>query len=470
MTMMFKWIRNSGIALYVTVSAVMGRQEAPTGVMVVPESGSHFLVAWEYLGEAVDGFRIERKRRGADWIIAGEVPSHVRTFSSTGCIPFTSYSHRVVALYGEHAAASEAVVSKTFSMLTHRRATIIESGSARQSESTFVRLKNGDLALYYSDMVTVSDLAEAQISVKISKDSGDTWAPRKVVFSEPGMALFLPSVMRLTNDNIAITYARRIPGEWFSKRVIRISQDEGETWSDEQVITGDAYDYTTGSHDRFYQLSNGDLIILVHSVIDNPDKTAQKHLVTEVYGSFDDGHTWSNWSQMPLDVPQSLTDKGELGFWEASLVELEDGELLVVGRTATGWLYGSRSYDYGRTWSKAEQMGIRNPLAPPYLKKLPDSGTIVYLNNSRIFTDHPTTVFGDRFVLGSQISRDGGRSWQNYKEIEHHSTNWWYQYPNMLIEADTAHISYAAVELTPEGKWGKLNLAYLKLPVSWFLE
>jgi len=429
--------------------------QAPSRLLVIPESNDE------------DGFRIER-RENEKWHVVGELPADTTTFTSTGCKPFTPYKHRVVAFNESGESPSPVVTGKTFNLLSHRRAEIIETGSSRQGEGSFLLLENGDLELYYSDMVTVSDLAESQISKKVSRDNGKTWSERVVVASEPGMALFLPGTLRLENGNLLLSYARRVPGEWHSKRVVRISTDGAKTWSEEYGITDNSFDYSTGSHDRIYQLSNGDVIILVHSVSGNGE-IRPRHLVTDVYGSSDNGRTWQKRTEEPLDLRLNpFESSGEYGFWECTLAELENGELLMLGRNASGWLYGTRSHDYGHTWGKPYNLGVQNPLAPPYLKKIAGTNTLILLNSPIL--PAPDRLFGQRYVLGSRISTDGGRTWSNFKEIENHTHNWWYDYPHMIQEGDTMHLSYRAIEMTPDNQWGRVNMAYLKLPVSWFLE
>jgi hypothetical protein len=440
---------------------------APAGLLVIAESGSHFHVAWQDRSRNESGFRVERRIPGAEWSTIGVLPPGTTSFPSTGAMPFTRYEHRVSAFNDDGQNASDPVTAETFSLLTHRRAEVIESASVRQGEGTFVLLDNGDLVLFYSDMVTVSDLAEAQIAMKVSRDGGRTWEERKVVFSEPKMALFLPSALHLGDGQLLLTYARRIPGEWHSKRVARLSPDRGVTWSEEQVITDGSFDYSTGAHDRLYELSNGDIVSLVHSVVGNGE-VRPRHLVTDLYGSNDRGRSWQKWTDRPLDVPLNPYGSGEYGFWECTLAELDGGQLLMYGRTATGWLYGTRSSDFGRTWTETSNVGLRNPLAPPYLKRVAGTSILILLNNPII--PREDLVFGQRYVLGARISTDGGRTWGNFKEIENHTHNWWYDYPHMIQADDVFHLSYRAIEMTPENRWGRVHLAHLKLPVSWFLE
>ena len=439
---------------------------APSGLLVIAESGSHFHLAWQDRSPNETGFRVERRVPGADWSAIGVLPANTTSFASTGAMPFTKYEHRVSAFNDEGQGNSEPVTSESFSLLTHRRADVIESASARQGEGTFVLLDNGDLVLFYSDMVTVSDLAEAQIAMKVSRDGGRTWGERKIVFSEPKTALFLPSALHLGDDKLLLTYARRIPGEWQSKRVARLSPDRGATWSEERVITDGSFNYSTGAHDRLYELSNGDIVSLVHSVDGKGERP--RHLVTDVFGSRDRGQTWEKWTRRPLDVPLNPYGSGEYGFWECTIAELDGGELLMYGRTATGWLYGTRSSDYGRTWTETLNVGFRNPLAPPYLKRIAGTPILILLNNPIV--PREDVVVGQRYVLGSRISTDGGRTWGNFKEIENHTHNWWYDYPHLLQDGDVFHLSYRAIEMTPQNRWGRVHLAHLRLPVSWFLE
>ena len=95
--------------------------------------------------------------------------------------------------------------------------------------------------------------------------------------------------------------------------MVRISEDEGESWEVEIVVSDGPYNYQTGSHDRFYKLKNDDLIILIHSVKGDPARP--RHLVTDVYGSTDHGRSWNRWTKDSLDVPVNPYEQGEYGYW-----------------------------------------------------------------------------------------------------------------------------------------------------------
>ncbi len=439
---------------------------APSGLLAIPESGSSFLLAWVDNSNNEDGFRIERRLLNGEWRLEGVAPPNGASFISAGCRAYTDYEHRVIAFNDHGESVSEPVSGTTLALINQRRGRVIEAGSARQSEGAFIILENGNLELYYSDMVTVSDLAEARIAKKVSIDGGETWSEPQVVFVEKGMALFLASILRLGDGNIAISYARRVPGEWYSKRVVRISEDEGESWEVEIVVSDGPYNYQTGSHDRFYKLKNDDLIILIHSVKGDPARP--RHLVTDVYGSTDHGRSWNRWTKDSLDVPVNPYEQGEYGYWECAIAELGNDEILMYGRNASGWIYQSRSKDNGRSWSEPEQTDIRNPLAPPYLKNIPGTETLMLLSTTMV--EPYGRLMGPRYVLASRISKDGGQTWKNHKEIEYHTHDMWYDYPNVLFDGDFVHLSYRMIELTPTKRWDRVNLGYLKLPLVWFFE
>jgi predicted neuraminidase len=248
--------------------------------------------------------------------------------------------------------------------------------------------------------------------------------------------------------------------------VVRISKDEGQNWGDEILVSDSVHNYQTGSHDRFYRLSNDDLIILIHSVEGDPGRP--RHLVTDVYGSTDHGRSWKRWTKESLDVPVNPYEQGEYGYWECAIAELGGGEILMYGRNASGWIYESRSKDSGRTWSIPEQTNIRNPLAPPYLKRIPGTSTLMLLSTTML--SPRGRLMGDRNVLASRISEDGGVTWKNHKEIEYHTHDLWYDYPNVLFDGDFVHLSYRMIELKPDKGWDRVNLGYLKLPIVWFTE
>jgi predicted neuraminidase len=123
------------------------------------------------------------------------------------------------------------------------------------------------------------------------------------------------------------------------------------------------------------------------------------------------------------------------------------------GRTETGLFYEVRSEDFGRTWSAPVQSPVRAPVAPPYLRKIPNTPYIVLIWNPY----DPSVKRQRRAILASQISRDGGITWENYKQIEYTGKET-FDYPFILFDDDSIHLAYRV----------RNSIGYRKLPRDWF--
>ena len=119
---------------------------------------------------------------------------------------------------------------------------------------------------------------------------------------------------------------------------------------------------------------------------------------------------------------------------EPSGVELKDGTILVVLRTAGPHVAFTRSRDGGETWEtpKADaRFWAANTM--PYLFRLSDGRLLFIWNNTQIlptrdrseypelkaheFTGTWETVFTNRDALHAAISEDDGRTWSGFREL-----------------------------------------------------
>ncbi|WP_411029994.1 exo-alpha-sialidase [Spongiimicrobium sp. 3-5] len=464
---------------------------APSELKVVASSGSLINISWKDNSPDEEGFAVEKKETGRTyWEEVGFVPANISKFQLGGCLSGQEYQIRLRAYKGSlFSDYTSTVAARTRNKLGVQNSKVIESSNQRQGESTFVKAKNGELHLYFGSFSGVGDRSKSRITRKVSFDNGKSWSVQEIIFEDDSLSLFHPSAIRLSKNIIGVAYSKKVMDRWEAQKVFRYSMDEGKTWSKEIRISDDSYPYTTGSHDRFVQLSNGRIFHMVHGRI--PQKVQKAHneamewkleegygvhaykehpkgrqLGTDIYSTNDSGKTWYKVNDKTILTYENPYGLGEYGFYEASLVEWRPGHLAIFGRNATGFLYVSRSQDYGKTWNTPRSVGIQNPLAPIRVAKIPNSDYIVLLQCPHVDL-FGTWGNGPRYILASRISDDGGLTWKNYKELEYDGIHH-YAYPALLFDGGTAHLAYWKTTLE-NNKWKKIELAYRQEPSNWFI-
>jgi photosystem II stability/assembly factor-like uncharacterized protein len=196
----------------------------------------------------------------------------------------------------------------------------------------------------------------------------------------------------MSDDRLGLTFSRwtcdekgKIVGR---TRQFIASADEGETWS-EPVDVGPL----SANNHTLTVVDNGRLLEALS------DTTG----VAKIYGSDDYGRHWNLVGQV---------DGKRLG--EADLAYIGDGRVVFISRHEWPFYRVSRSNDNGVTWEKTEAVV---PLGggdnPPKLVTLPDGKTLAAVVHSW----YPGRKSKDRRQLASVISRDGGRTWDNFRLI-----------------------------------------------------
>ncbi len=313
----------------------------------------------------------------------------------------------------------------------------------RYGEGSFVQCMDGSLLLFCDRRRETGDLDKSAIVAIHSHDGGETWSDERTVREEDTASIIQPSLCRMANGQIGMTFSRILRADKYkAAKLFTASTDEGRTWSRPVPVSAAERSYMTGAHDRLVALSNGRLVSLVHA------KTSPRrphHLVTFVYTTDDFGATWVNRTPEGLDVdlhPHAANQ--EYGLWETSVVELDQGNVLLYGRTASGWIHESRSSDLGTTWSTPTKTSIPNPLAPMRLTKIPGTGILLMIRNPTV--DMKSGWHGGaRTALAFQTSSDGGRSWSPCQQLEFVAKEkQWFDYPFLLWAGDILHLGYRA--------------------------
>ena len=431
---------------------------APANLTVQAVTGSHFNLSWNDPNDDETGYVVERKKSSDTyWTEIGRLPADTVDFQSTGVLADTLYDHRVVAVkdaeVGAYAAVYDVVSNSYFS---GQRAVNFAQGNGRRSEGGFSEI-DGVLYHHFTARVGGGDSTEANIVRKYSSDSGSTWTGEEVVFSESGYGLINPTMLELPNGKIALTYGRiDLQTSATASRVIRYFPRTGalaatpenlgdpDNWSDPDTITDGAYSYNTGSNDRMILMSDGSLLVPVLSGNGAPYGTDMYRLDSQYIDEAADNPAGHWVKTTPVRLTGGVLPGARSLFTEASVVEWDPanhpGELLALGRTETGWYYESRSDDFGLTWSSPVQSTVTAPIATPYLKKIPDSPYIVLVWNPNV--DPTLSTMGSRSILASMISGDGGRTWENYKQIEYYNNTHSFSYPSVFWEGGYVHLAY----------------------------
>ena len=200
------------------------------------------------------------------------------------------------------------------------------------------------------------------------------------------------ALVRLSDGRLGMTFSRwtcdekgKIVGR---QRQFISSADEGKSWS-EPVDVGP-------------MSANNQTLIIGDSgrLLESLSSTTG---VNEVFVSDDLGETWKSSGTVPGK---------RLG--EAALAHVGNGRLVFLSRHEWPFYRLSFSADNGGTWEKSESLlylgGGDNP---PKLTLLPDGKTLAAIVHSW----YPGRKAKDRRQLASVISRDGGRTWDNFRLI-----------------------------------------------------
>ena len=325
-----------------------------------------------------------------------------------------------------------------------------KEGNSRNSEGSFVELKDGRIMLIYTQYRNAGggDHCTADMVKRIYTPADDTWSEPEIVVENKAMNVMSASLLRLQSGKIAFIHGEKsaVPVNpafkdseeggtllqqgtdfvdcrpWF-----RFSEDEGETWSDPVPLTNVPPIYLVANNDRLVQLKSGRLLFPVSAY---QYKTLQG--VAYCYISDDEGKTWRR-SQQSCYPPQWLGS----GLTEPGVIELADGTIMMWARTSGGCQYKMFSYDGGDTWSvpmpASEFLSSESPMS---MKRNPWTNELI-----AIWNDHDPR-WGVAYQEGSwgrtplvmAYSKDEGKTWYGHTIVES-EPNRGYCYTAILFSA-----------------------------------
>lgn len=111
--------------------------------------------------------------------------------------------------------------------------------SRSEQNPVLFQTSSGDVWLLYTSQ-HLGDQDSAVVKRQVSTDLGLTWGPPQILFDEPGTFIRQPVVVLEGGALVVPTFkCRSEPGvRWVGNddiSVVRVSQDQGETWTDKEV-------------------------------------------------------------------------------------------------------------------------------------------------------------------------------------------------------------------------------------------
>ncbi len=334
----------------------------------------------------------------------------------------------------------------------------------RNSEGSFATLKSGRIIFCYSQFYGgAADESPARLVKIHSDDQGRTWSePVTVVENTGGNNVMSVSLLRLASGKLAMFYC--LKNSWLDCRPhMRVSTDEGETWSDAKLIQ-QAPGYFVLNNDRVIQLSTGRLIVPLafhrsRGTDPHSSRSFDARAIAMWLYSDNEGATWSestSWWAIPVRSGSGLQEPG--------VVELADGSIFSWCRTDQGAQYGFRSTDAGKSFSAPEPTEMKSPNGPASIKSLPGSSDLlaIYNDHSGLFPFPPKK----RNPYVAAISSDGGKTFPQRKLIES-DPDGLYHYTAIHFVGDAMLIGYCA----GDSKVGALNrLRIRRITLDWLRE
>ena len=269
------------------------------------------------------------------------------------------------------------------------------------------------------------------IMMKSSDDGGRSWSDERPLLDETGDPLrgFHVSPVRLRSGRIGLVYsAHGVPGghpgrNYGTVMAFRTSDDEGRTWSAARRIDSHFALCPSG---HALVMSNGRIVAPAFRWIsplpgndaeawtdswDGYEGAGATLSYSYAYVSDDEGETWdASLSELFISISRAAYD-----LEEPTVVELNDGRLLMHMRSQLGRLYRSFSDDGGTSWSTPEALQIASSYAPQFLTRMPTGDLLMVWSQS----SRQEIMMGlSRHRLSCAVSQDEGQTWGQFKMLE----------------------------------------------------
>ena len=265
------------------------------------------------------------------------------------------------------------------------------------------RLGNGQLLAVWASVAKGG--GPGKVYGAFSRDHGRGWSAPRLLMADAARTMADPNLLvdgaRVFVFATVVPHPNRITKSW--TRFIR-SEDNGSTWGALEEIPIPRQ-YVAGKQHNGIVLLDGSYLVGVAW-----DKWPEMGMAARTEGEMDltagvlvskDGKHWTLHGALHV-LLDKLTPGGTNGLCEPSLVELDNGEVLMILRAGGTHHYESRSRDGGLTWSAPKPSALTGHNTPAALYRLNGSPEI-----AAVWNNSPLT----RYPLSAALSSDGGRTW-----------------------------------------------------------
>lgn len=331
----------------------------------------------------------------------------------------------------------------------------------RNSEGDFITLKDGRILFVYTHFTDgAADHSSAFLAGRYSSDGGKTWTAEDetIMPNDAQQNIMSVSLLRLQDGAIALFYLRKNSIHDL-RPVMRISRDEGATWSEAtEIIPASEVGYYVMNNDRVIQLQDGRLVLplALHQNLPGSNRFNPNARFL-CYYSDDLGKSWHRGQAAEVETQPG---KKQPYMQEPGIVQLKDGTVMGFCRTNGGSQYVATSKDGGKTFSTLKPSQIISPVSPASIERIPSTGDLLLVWNNH--KDIRPELRGKRTPLTIAISKDEGQTWELVQNVED-NPNGWYCYTAIEFTKDGVLLGHCAGDRTKNNGLAESQITLIPL-------
>lgn len=325
--------------------------------------------------------------------------------------------------------------------------------------ANLLQLRNGDLLCVWFSGTWEGKSGVGIVISRLAKRA-KKWEPARLIDRREGESFQNPVLFEALDGTLHLfhTTQKADEGEANSQVLNVISTDHGKTWSAPQVLFTKGGSFTR--HPLLIEPNGAWLLPMTYVTSKGIGQGAETNYpVMEI--SRDHGKTWT----------ECLIPKAEAKV-QPTVVELAANKYVAFFRDRAGnWIYRSTSED-GCHWTQPEATSLPNNNASVQAIRLNDGAIAIAFDNSHTDRSGSRPIAGLRKPLSVALSRDGGVTWSEVRDIETGRTGYGaeeqkpkepgreeYSYPTILQTRDgLIHVAFT---------YRRQTIKVVSFPESW---